>query len=148
METFSALLAVCARNSTVTSEFPVQRPVARSFDILFDLRLNRRLSKPSWGWWFESPSGPLWRHCNGAACLDPYKFIICRACIIPDFYIFHIVCSEAEYTFFPIFDEVYKLYLLRKGTPELMKSTIIIIYICLKWYSLIHDYILVMEIFN
>ena len=30
----------------------------------FDLRLNNRLSKQSWGWWFETLSGPLWRHCN------------------------------------------------------------------------------------
>ena len=28
-------------------------------------RLNERLSKQSWGWWFETPSRPLWRHCNG-----------------------------------------------------------------------------------
>ena len=30
----------------------------------FDLRLNRRLSKQSWGWWFETQSGSLWRHCS------------------------------------------------------------------------------------
>ena len=30
----------------------------------FDLCLNKRLSKQSWGWWFETPSRPLWRHCN------------------------------------------------------------------------------------
>ena len=29
-----------------------------------DLRLNKRLSKQSWGWWFETPSSSLWRHCN------------------------------------------------------------------------------------
>ena len=45
-------------------EFPAQRPVTRSFDIFFDLRLNKRLSKQSWGWWFEMPSHPLWGHCN------------------------------------------------------------------------------------
>ena len=45
METFSALLAICAGNSPVTGEFPAQRPVTRSFDIFFDLRLNKRLSK-------------------------------------------------------------------------------------------------------
>ena len=48
METFSALLAICAGNSPVTSEFPAQRPVTRSFDVFFDLRLNNRLSKQSW----------------------------------------------------------------------------------------------------
>ena len=63
-ETFSALLAICAGNSLVTGEFPTQRPVTRSFDVFFGLRLNKRLSKQSWGWWFETPSRPLWRHCN------------------------------------------------------------------------------------
>ena len=45
METFSALLAICAGNSPVTGEFPAQGPVMRSFDVFFDLRLNERLSK-------------------------------------------------------------------------------------------------------
>ena len=41
-----------------------QRPVTRSFDVSFDLRLNKRLRKLSWRWWFEALSRPLWRHCN------------------------------------------------------------------------------------
>ena len=45
METFSALLALCEGDSLVTSEFPSQRPVTRNFDIFFDLRLNKLLSK-------------------------------------------------------------------------------------------------------
>ena len=49
-ETFSALLAFCAGNSPVTGEFPAQRPVTRSFNVLFDLRRNGRLSKQWWGW--------------------------------------------------------------------------------------------------
>ena len=64
METFSALLALYAGNSPVPGEFPAQRPVTRSFDVFFDLRLNKRLSKQSWGWWFERLSRPLWRHRN------------------------------------------------------------------------------------
>ena len=55
METFSALLALSEGNSPVSGEFPAQRPVTRSFDIFFDLRLNKRLSKQSWGWWFKTP---------------------------------------------------------------------------------------------
>ena len=65
METFSALRVLCAGNSAVPGEFPTQRPVTRRFDVFFDLRLNKRLSKQSWGWWFETISRPLWRHCNG-----------------------------------------------------------------------------------
>ena len=64
METFSALLAICAGNSSVPGEFPTQRPVTRSFDVFFDLRPNKRLSKQWWGWWFETQSCPLWRHRN------------------------------------------------------------------------------------
>ena len=45
-------------------EFHTQRPVTWSFDGCFDLRLNKRLSKQSWGWWFETVSWSLWRHCN------------------------------------------------------------------------------------
>ena len=44
METYSALLAICAGNLPVTGKFPAQRPVTRSFDVFFDLRLITRLS--------------------------------------------------------------------------------------------------------
>ena len=64
METFSALLAICTGNSPVPGEFPTQRPVTRSFDVYFDLRPDKRLSKQSWGWWFETLSHSLWRHRN------------------------------------------------------------------------------------
>ena len=73
METFSALLAICAGNSPVPGEFPAQRPVTRSFDVFFDLRLNKRLNKQSSGWWFETICRPLWRHCNGNINI---KFVI------------------------------------------------------------------------
>ena len=64
METFSPLRALCLDNSPVARELRSQRPVMQSFDVFFDLRLNERLSKQSWGWWFETPSRPLWRHYN------------------------------------------------------------------------------------
>ena len=49
----------------VPGEFPAQRPVTRSSDVFFDRRPNNRLSEQWWGWWFETLSSPLWRHCNG-----------------------------------------------------------------------------------
>ena len=64
METFSALLAICVGNSLASGEFPAQRPVTQSFDVFFDLCLNKWLRKQSWGWWFEMLSHTLWRHCN------------------------------------------------------------------------------------
>ena len=64
METFSALLAICAGNSPVPSEFPAHRPVTWSLDVYFDLRMKKWFSKQSWGWWFEPPSCSLWCQCN------------------------------------------------------------------------------------
>ena len=52
---------------TGPGEFPTQRPVTRSFDVFFDLCLNKRLSKQPLGWWFETPPWSLWRHCNASA---------------------------------------------------------------------------------
>ena len=64
MKTFSALLVLCAGNSPVTGEFPPQRPVTRSFNVFYDLRPKKRLSKQSKRRWFEIPSHSLWRHWN------------------------------------------------------------------------------------
>ena len=64
METFFALLALCLGNSPVTGEFPSRRPMTRSFDVFFDLHLNKRLSKQSRRRWFETPWCLLWRHYN------------------------------------------------------------------------------------
>ena len=43
-----------------TGGFPLQRPLTRSIDIFFDLRLNKGSKRR----WSETPSGSLWRHCN------------------------------------------------------------------------------------
>ena len=64
METFSALLALCEGNASVTGGFPSQRPVTWSFDIFFDLRLNKWFSKQLRCRWFETLSRPSLRHCN------------------------------------------------------------------------------------
>ena len=36
--------------------------VTRSFDVIFDLRLNKQLSKQWWGWWFDTTSRPWWSY--------------------------------------------------------------------------------------
>ena len=63
-------------NGNIFRGLPAQRPVTRSFDVFFDLCLNKRLSKQSWGWWFETLSRPLWRHCNVSAVLCQTRFQI------------------------------------------------------------------------
>ena len=75
METLSPLLALCEGNPPVTGGFHTQRPATRSFDILFDLHLNKRLNKQSRRRWFETPSRSLWRRCN-----DTAVFPIVHAC--------------------------------------------------------------------
>ena len=65
METFSALLALFEGNLPVTGWFPSQSPVMRSVNVLFDLRLNKCLSKQSRRRWFKTQLRSLWRHCNG-----------------------------------------------------------------------------------
>ena len=67
METFSALLAICAGNSPVTGEFTAKKPVTRSFDVFFDLRLNE-------GWVNNHEAGDLRRH---SACYDVIAMICC-----------------------------------------------------------------------
>ena len=74
IESFSALLALCVGNSPVPDEFPSQRPVTRSFEVFFDLCLNKRLSKQSWGWWCETPPHPLRHHSNET--LIPASFLL------------------------------------------------------------------------
>ena len=76
-----------AWNSPVTDEFPSQRPVTPSFDVLFDLGPKKRLSKQWRGWWFETPSSPLWLYRNAYkigeyffAVTDRQFIIICWNC--------------------------------------------------------------------
>ena len=75
METFTTLLVLCVGNSPVTGEFPSQRPVTRSFGVFCDLRVNKCLSKQSWGWWFHTPSRSLWRHCNDSFVCRFYLYV-------------------------------------------------------------------------
>ena len=79
MEKISALLVICAGNRYRWISH-TQRPVTQIFDVSFDLRLNKRLSKQSWGWWFETVSRPLWRHRNVQA--HPWASIHCKRCRI------------------------------------------------------------------
>ena len=49
------------------------------FYVFFDLHLNKRLSKQSWGWWFEMPSRSLGCHCNCLPEMYSLPFICSRA---------------------------------------------------------------------
>ena len=86
MKTFSALQALCAGNSPVTDEFPSKRPVKRSFDVFFDLRLNKRLSKQTRRRWLETPSRSLWRHCNEIAGIHKKTHRYITLCIFDGIY--------------------------------------------------------------
>ena len=109
METFSALLAFCAGNSPV----PTQRPVTRSFDVFFDLRPNKRLSKQSRGWWFETLSCSLWRHCNErcrkiSGETPKFRFSIRGKVAFCCLYRFHMLCIDGLAAQWGIHDDVIK----------------------------------------
>ena len=53
--------------SPVNSPHKAQWRGALMFSLI--CTLNKRLSKQSGGWWFETPSCSLWRHCN-----DPWMW--------------------------------------------------------------------------
>ena len=117
IETISALLAICAGNSPVTGEFPVQRPVTRKFDVFFDLRPNKRLSKRWWGWWFETPSRPLWRYCNAnftICTLYSFQFIqawskICSSFVQPVIRAWHRCVTRTNAVLFSVGSDKNKL---------------------------------------
>ena len=94
----SALLAICAGTSPVRGEFPAQRPVGRSFDVLFDLRLNKQLSKQSWCWRFETLSRLLWRHRDDY--FGMYSTTVYIAALLACFGCFLNCIIEAEWTWF------------------------------------------------
>ena len=77
------IFRVTGHLSLVTGEIPAEKPVTRSFDVFFDLRLNKRLRKQSWGWWFETPSRPLWRHCNALIILKSALVALTRILSLP-----------------------------------------------------------------
>ena len=115
METFSALLAICAGNLPVTGEFPAQRPVMRSFDVFFHLHLNKQLSKQSWGWWFETSSHPLWCHCNETE--ETNKTSLCNhVCNINKLSKLHFLSSKARKSFCCVSIQSYSNYKLFQFT--------------------------------
>ena len=101
MEAFTALLAICAGNSPITGEFPAERAMTRGFDIFFDLRLNEQLSKQSWGWWFETPSHPLWHHSSDEEKLMSTQYLFMKNIIFsiyPDILYMKHISSTCHWT--------------------------------------------------
>ena len=84
---------------TGPGEFPTQRPVTRSFDVFFDLRLNKRLSKQPWGLWFETPPWSLWRQCNAFFMSTGWQWIAWMGLMDGCLYVWANVCRwlDADY---------------------------------------------------
>ena len=66
-----------------------------AFDVFFNLRLNKRLSKQSRGWLFETLSCPLWRHCNGSVAISNHASRVLNL-ILPwnDFFVRSLMTSK------------------------------------------------------
>ena len=73
METVSVLLAICAGNSPGPLNSPHKGQWRGALMFFIYLRLNKRLSKQSWGWWFETLSRPLWSHCNASPTFELFS---------------------------------------------------------------------------
>ena len=67
--------------SPVNSPHKGQWPGALMFCLI--CALNKRLIKPLWLWWFETPSRSLWRYCN--ECFLSYD----RISLYPAIYSYH-----------------------------------------------------------
>ena len=93
----STLLALCAGNSPVTGEFPTQRPLTRSFDVFYDLRLN--------GWINNCEAGDLRRHRThydvtvmNSLCFPSLKIESCKVGIHTTLgFQYHIILSSTVY---------------------------------------------------
>ena len=72
-----------------------------AFDVFFDLRLNKSLSNQSWGWWFETPSRSLWRHCNDWGMFHEHSTYWTRSGITRN----HKECFESFKTFLMFLSE-------------------------------------------
>ena len=66
METFCALLALCAGNSPVTGEFLSHSHKGQWRGALKFSLIGAWMN--GWGWWFETPSHSLWSHCYVISC--------------------------------------------------------------------------------
>ena len=101
METFSTFLALCEDNPPVTTGFASQRPVMQSFEVFFDLHLNKRLIKQLKCWWLETQSRSLWCQCNDQQAKPSLVKIM--ACPLPCYIVNWILetnCSETRIEIF------------------------------------------------
>ena len=88
------------REFTGPGELPAQRPVTQSFDVFFDLRLNKRLSKQPWDWWFEMPSWSLWRQCNvkiGVRDSKLWSFSKTKDSSSVNIMVLNVICDTSNY---------------------------------------------------
>ena len=65
MEVFPALLTFCEGNQPVTGGSSLQKLVAPSFDVFFDVQLSKRLKKTGVLPVIWETMTVIWRHCNG-----------------------------------------------------------------------------------
>ena len=113
-------------------EFPPQRPVTRSFDVFFDLRLNKRLSKQPWGWWFETPSWSSWRHCNVTSTLSPLFQYKTRMLKCHDTTFRGIFCSQ--FALGSIFDVFYQWPIIPISIrlTEIYRAILLVAFCCVE----------------
>ena len=122
-------------------EFPTQKQVTRSFDVSFDLLLNKRLSKKSWGWWFGTLLHPLWRHCNTFCCFSsPVKQHRVWNVLTPLFIIISVFTIHRKYFFFSFFfmlgfQMYYPHYLLSSPFSQFIANNVFFFFFMLDMFD-------------
>ena len=94
--------------------------------------LNKRLSKQSAGWWFETLSHPLWRHCNVLG-LSKYVYIYIYIYI----YIVHMrfrIANNSTYMYFGSFCTTMVWHWIKSGGSSSPPHSVHMFYI---WYAMI-----------
>ena len=99
-------------NSPVSGEFPAQRPVTRSFDVFFDLRLFKRLSK-------QREAGDLRRY---RAHYD--VTVSGQQCTSRELYTRFVLCIHIPNPFKFIFDCTFVLFIFVLFDPLNQSQTI------------------------
>ena len=87
--------------------------------------LNKRLPKQSWGWWSETPSRPLWRHCN-----EPVEYIALLGSVLdhqqaqycPESYFLFLVYLPFSDSISPLVDRI-KSFMMTSWNGNIFRVT-------------------------
>ena len=120
-----------SHDNVIKLKSPTQRPVTRSLDVFFDLRLKKRLSKSSRLWSFKTPSRSLWRHCNH--CSRSRSLSVTSTvywCVTSNFKFSQNSFLNEEHS-----DRNTKLFVEQNAFENVCKMVAILVVVTLSWFK-------------